>query len=140
MTQPTGDFVPVRYIGFREHHADTLYGTEIQWAKGQTQLVPTGKVASLLRHADVYELDLDGPVIAPPPPVNAAAVKALAEKKQEAKEAERIDDVRDSIAQMPKEALEKFAKAHFNIDVDRRKSAEFLRSQVTGLVDQFGIE
>lgn len=137
--QSTGDFVPVRYIGFREYHADTLYGTGIQWAKGQTQLVPAGKVAALLRHADVYELDLESSEIVRPS-VNAAAEKALAAKKQEVQEAEKVEDLRDSIANMPKDALEKFAKAHFNIDVDKRKSAEVLRAQVTGLIDQFGIE
>ena len=41
---------------------------------------------------------------------------------------------------MDKEALEAFAKTHFSVDLDKRKSVDSLRQQVTNLVDQFGVE
>ena len=38
------------------------------------------------------------------------------------------------------DALEQFAKTHFQIDLDKRKGLSNLRSQVIGLIDQFGMQ
>ena len=41
---------------------------------------------------------------------------------------------------MDKDALEQFAKTHFQIDLDKRKGLSNLRLQVVGLIDQFGMQ
>ena len=50
-----------------------------------------------------------------------------------------LQDMRDAIAVMGKDALASYAGAHFKIDLDKRKGVEALRAQVTQLVDQFGV-
>ena len=43
-----------------------------------------------------------------------------------------------TIQTMGKEALESYARTHFGQELDRRRSVESLRQQVTLLIDQFG--
>jgi hypothetical protein len=66
----------------------------------------------------------------------APAVEQPAEKP--AKEDETTQDLRDQINIMDKDSLETFAKNHFRIDLDKRKSVANLREAVTQLVDRFG--
>ena len=48
-------------------------------------------------------------------------------------------EVRDSFNTMDKDALEAYARTHFRVELDKRKSLQSLRGQVTQLVDQYGI-
>jgi len=119
--------VAVTYVGKRETYTEGTYGSRIEFAQGQTILVPHELAAKLLRHPDVYQRgEAEGAVTA-----------QLPDKKEE--ETEDAQLVRDRIAVMDKAALESFAKTTFRVDLDKRKGIGALREQVTGLVDQYGV-
>lgn len=118
-------YTPIKYIGPRESYTDGTYGTKIKWDRGDTRMVPAAVARQMLTHKDVYELG--EPVNELPAPPD----KKMAE--------DPIQDMRDSIAVMNKAALESFATVHFSTKLDLRKGVGALRSQVTGLVDQFGV-
>lgn len=125
--------IPIKYIGHRPVYRDGACGSELVFEKGQTLAVEDEFAVKMLRHTAVYvrgeadQADVDQRPVA---------------KKSSAKESEEDDaqNMRDTIVQMNKSALKTFAKTHFNTDLDSRKSVGDLRTQVTGLFDQYGVE
>ena len=123
--------IPIKYIGHRPVYRDGACGSEIVFEQGQTLQVDDEFAVKMLRHPSVYE---------------RGELSEDEGKPAKAKPAKATDDedsaqtMRDSIVQMNKAALETFAKTHFSVDLDKRKSVGDLRAQVTGMVDQFGIE
>lgn len=122
--------IAIKYIGKRAMHRDGAYGTGIEWVREQTQWVPADKARLMLRHQDVY---VAGDMVTPPEPV-AEPAKPSTEDSEET-----LQDARDAIAAMNKDALEMYAKTHFQQDLDKRQSVEKLRARVVGLIDQYGI-
>lgn len=127
----------IKYIGHRDPYREGAYGSGLVFAKGETKNIEDDLLAKkLLRHPDVYVL--------------AAAEEAVdaktesqgkTEGKQDDEDKENeSQDARDAIAQMSKDALADYAKIHFKVDLDMRKSVGNLRTEVTGLYDQFGVE
>lgn len=119
---------PIKYIGHRAFYREGAYGSGVEFAQGETKLVPPELAVKLLRHPDVY---VSGEV-------EGADEAVVVEKKYD--DEEDTQAARDTIALMDKAALETFAKTHFSVDLDKRKSVDSLRQQVTNLVDQFGVE
>ena len=118
------DLVSVKYIGKRPEYTDGTYGTRIHFLQGESRQVPVDKARLMLKHPDVYV------------PGEADAVVAVIPEPQS--EEDDVQDMRDSIAIMDKGSLEAYARTHFRIELDKRHSVEKLRTQVTGLVDQYG--
>jgi hypothetical protein len=119
---------PIKYIGHRPRYREGAYGSGVEFEKNETKLVPPELAAKLLRHPDVYV----------PGEEQGAEVAHIVEKKDD--DEDKAQDQRDVIAAMDKEALEAFAKTHFSVDLDKRKSVSSLRQHVINLVDQFGTE
>jgi hypothetical protein len=119
---------PIKYIGKRDSYTDGLYGTRITWNRGDTKDVPDDIAAKMLKHPDQYvsgkAKDSAPTVIATPP------VKDTEDELQSA---------RDMIANMEKDSLVEFAMTNYRQHIDKRKSTENLRIEVTTLVDQYGI-
>lgn len=118
--------LPVKYIGVRENYIDGTFGTGIAFTQGQTRMVAADIARQMYAHKSVY--------------VPGEVVADLAESKKPAtSEEDDKQDMRDSIAGMTKSAVAQFIKTHFNRDVDMSMKVADLRSQATGLFDQFGV-
>lgn len=122
MTQP---LISIRYIGKRPDYMDGTYGTRIVFVQGKSRMVPADVAKKMLRHADVYEPGEDGAPVAALPP---------AKDKEE-----DVQDMRDALAHMDKDALTNYANTHFKLKLDKRKDVGALRTQVTQLIDQYGV-
>lgn len=118
-------FTAVTYIGARASYTDGTYGTRISWDKGDTRMVPAAAARLMLTHKDVYE-----------PGTPVAELPVLPVK---ATEEDKVQDMRDALAIMDKESLTAYAQTHFSVKLDKRKDVGLLRTQVTGLVDQYGV-
>lgn len=126
---------PIKYIGHRQTYREGTYGSGIVFTQGETVNVEDDQLAAkLLRHKDVYVRGGADDVADSPIVVDSHNKKDGDEQEQ------KTQDQRDVIAAMDKDALDTFAKTHFQVNVDRRKSVESLRAQVIGLVDQYGLE
>ena len=112
---------PIKYIGKRPTYIDGMYGTHTAFVQGETVMVDSDIAAKMLRHPDQYEL---GKAKGAAPAVEPTAEKPV-------KEDEATQDLRDQINIMDKDSLETFAKNHFRIDLDKRKSVSSLREAVT---------
>ena len=126
--------VGIRYVGVRDLHEDHLYGTRLAWLPGQVHNVDAAIAARMLMHKDVYEradVEANKPV---------SGKSNQVEQEQERVQEQQLDDTRSAIAIMDKDALEQYAKTHFQIDLDKRKGLSSLRLQVVGLIDQFGMQ
>ena len=116
----------VKYIGKRPEYTDGTFGTRIHFVQGESRMVPFDTARLMLNHIDVYAPgEEDAPVASIP-----------AEKDPE----EDVQDMRDSIAIMDKDALNSYAQIHFGTKLDKRKDVGQLRAQVTSLVDQYGAQ
>ena len=126
--------VGIRYVGVRDLHEDHLYGTRLAWLPGQVHNVDAAIAVRMLMHKDVYEradVETNKPV---------SGKSNQVEQEQNRIQEQQLEDTRSAIAIMDKDALEQFAKTHFQIDLDKRKGLSSLRSQVIGLIDQFGMQ
>ncbi len=129
----TDGATPVKYVGRRASYMENAYGSKLVFTTGETKLVPAELAAKLLMHPDVYVL---GDVTTSPGFVlEEAASKPSTEQDQEG----TLQDIRDAINIMDKDALEQFARFHFKVDIDKRRSATHLRQLVTQMVDQYGV-
>ena len=137
MPKATQSLVPVKYVGRRPDFFDRIYGSGLFFDQGQTRWVPAELARKLLRHADLFERgeeDLEAS--------EDDTAKILEESARE-QDAQRIDqsaiqDLRDSVQSMDKEALSHFAGTNYRQIIDRRRSVEALREEVLGFIDRFG--
>lgn len=139
----------IKYIGKREHYTDGTYGSHIEFKHGETQLVPDDLAVKLLKHPDQYQRgDEDRPA-----PTMQAVIQdqyqrgddivkdTIIPKPDSVKETpEDTQDVRDAIATMNSQALVKYAMTHYRVKLDKQMVVESLRTEVTRLVDQYGVD
>lgn len=131
------DVVPVKYIGRRPEFFDRIYGSGLFFDQGQTRLLPAELARKLLRHADLFERgeeDLEA---------SEDDTAEILEEAARERDAQRIDqsviqDLRDSVQSMDKDALSQFAGTNYRQIIDRRRSVEALREEVLGFIDRFG--
>lgn len=130
-TTPAGQkFLPVKYIGRREVYREGMYGTGLVFTQGETKFVVEEKALQLLRHPDVY-VPGDGEA------VEAAAIEAKPDDTVETDDLAQIE--RDSLTRMTKAALTEYAKTRYRIELDPNMLKDDLRTEVTRLIDQYGI-
>lgn len=129
---PAGQGLPavgVTYIGRRETHADTLYGSGT-WAQGQTKPVTAALARQLLKHRDVFtEVQLS----------DAAGAVVQTAKSGETDD-EQTQEVRDQVQNMDKAALKELAMTRYRVKVDGRLSLADARNEVIRLIDRFGAQ
>lgn len=125
--------IPIKYIGHRPVYTDGACGSGMTFLQGQTLPVEDEFARKMLRHPSVYE---QGDAEATEP----ASIPPAKDPKKDAADEEENQTARDAIANMTKDALSQYAKTHFSVDLDKRKSVGELRATVTGLFDQFGVE
>lgn len=123
--------VAVQYIGKRPVYREAQYGTGLVFTQGEVKLVRADKAAQMLAHADVYV------------PGNTSEAAGPAEEAPEKParnlEEENLQDLRDSVANMTKEACKAFAQQHFRQQLDDKLKVAEMRAQVTQWIDQFGV-
>ena len=124
--------IAITYIGHRPVYTDGACGSGLTFKQGQTLNVDDESARKMLRHPSVYELGDMAEA--------AQSVQSAKQSKQSDKDEDPDQTVRDSIANMSKAALVDYAKVHFQADLDKRMSVADMRTKVTGLYDQFGIE
>ena len=137
MPKATQNLVPVKYVGRRPDFFDRIYGSGLFFDQGQTRWIPAELARKLLRHADLFERgeeDLEASED------DTAEILEESAREQDAKRIDQsaIQDLRDSVLSMDKEALSHFAGTNYRQIIDRRRSVEALREEVLGFIDRFG--
>jgi len=117
--------ISVKYIGKRQNYIEGAYGSKLAFVQGESKLLPEDLATKLLRHPDVF---IDGDTLA-----KVAIVP-------DTPETEDVQENIDSLATMDSDALAEFALIRFNgYKLDKRKSTENLRLDVTNLIHQYGL-
>ncbi|SDG85916.1 RyR domain-containing protein [Pseudomonas flavescens] len=136
--------IPVQYIGRRESFTDHLYGTGLVFSKDQVRNLPGDLARKFLRHADQFQ-ECQAVAVAPEPSstvpaddTDAKLAAAQKAKEDEQKEQDQLNDLRQQIGVMTKDALFDYAFTRYQQKLDKRASVDSLRQQVIGLVDQYG--
>jgi hypothetical protein len=140
--KPQVEQVAVRYIGkLKPYWKDRKYGSGLDFETGQVRVVPSTVAKAFLRHGDLFERADDAPAEAvAAPDDDTATLLAEAQQKRDAKakEDQQRFDLMDQVERMDKDGLAQFAQDRFSIQLDRRRTVDALRSEVRGLIDQFG--
>jgi len=127
--------IAITYIGHRPVYKDGACGSGVTFEKGQTLHIPAQFALKMLKHQSVYvradDVASESAVV--------VEVTDTTEDDKRAKEFNQQQDMRDTFAQMDKDALATFAKTHWRIDLDKRMKVENLRTQVCQHFDQFGV-
>lgn len=130
----------ISYIG-KKPFSDRLYNTGLTFDVGQVREVPDEMARLFLRHQDLFVLS-DKPAKKDKPKSDDTQELIDEHAKVTAQKTKDENDLQDLYVQvhnMDKDALEQFAKDHYQIDLNKRKSLENLREEVVGLIDQFGV-
>lgn len=136
--------IPIRFIGRRDSWREVRYGSGLTFTRNQVRSVPEKLANRLLRHIDLFELaeQVETEEAAKAAAKDDTEDQLAAAKEQAAKrkaeEAQR-QSVVDRVMVMDKQALEDFAKANYQQDLDKRRSVETLRQQVVSFIDRFGV-
>lgn len=141
MPEALSPSISVTYIGRRDSYRDRLYGTGLDFAKGQTRPLPGDVARKFLRHADQFERATVTPGKARQTKGDdTAALLAQAALVQKDDNAKLVDlqDLRDQVINMDKGALARFAKTNYRQEVDQCISVSGLREQVIGFIDMYG--
>lgn len=128
----------VKYIG-RKPFVDRLYGSGLPFEIGQTRVVPALLARQFLRHPEFEQGEAEAP-IEPPKGDDTAVLLEQADKAQveQTTHLSELQELRDQVSYMDKDALEQFALTKYRQNIDKRRSLPALREQVIGLIDQFG--
>lgn len=127
--------IAITYIGHRAFYTDGACGSGVTFKQGQTLAIPVQFAQKMLKHPSVY-------VAAAKSEAESAPVVEVKDKTEDDKrndEFNRQQDMRDTFAQMDKEALATFAKTHWRMDLDKRMKVENMRAAVIQNFDQYGI-
>ncbi len=145
-TLPPGH-VLVKYIGRRPTWEDSLYSSGLTFSTDQVRPLPRELASKLLRHPDVFaevapdEVEPEALPQAVEPARDDTAELLEAAKQREAEEMEkesRLQDLRQQVTFMEKDALKDFVTRNYRQKLDGRLSVEAMRTQVLQLIDQFG--
>lgn len=128
----------VKYIG-RKPFVDRLYGSGLPFEVGQMRSVPVLLARQFLRHPEFEQAEALMAVERPRGDDTAALLEqADAVQAEQSAQLGEIQELRDQVSFMDKEALEQFALTRYRQNIDKRRSLPALREQVIGLIDQFG--
>lgn len=129
--------VGVKYVGRRPSFHDRLFGTGLDFAQGQTRLVPQDTARRFLKHASEFELDATADTVQTED-VDALLAKVKAKQELDAKELDELQYLRDQVTRMGKPELQVIAKTKYGQDLDARASVQRMRDQVVNLMDRYG--
>jgi hypothetical protein len=126
----------VTYIHARESYTDHTYGTGLTFTKGQTRSLPGELAQKFLRHADLFALGDSADVGADDTSDKLAG--ANSGKNEQRDEVSRLQDLRDQVMLMKKADLQEYAQNNYRIPMSDKVSVAEMRTQVIGLIDQYG--
>lgn len=143
-TSPLG-YIAVEYVGRKTTYTDHLYGTGLSFDQGQVRSMPGELARKFLKHGDMFKeagASTEPAQAAPTAPAQddtaEQLAKAQAQKDEQQQEQNALQDLHDSINAMAKNSLVDYAKVNYRIDLDKTKKVGELRTQVIGLINQYG--
>ena len=138
-------YIAVEYVGRKTTYTDHLYGSGLSFDQGQVRSMPGELARKFLKHGDMFKeagASTEPAQAAPTAPAQddtaEQLAKAQAQKDEQQQEQNALQDLHDSINAMAKNSLVDYAKVNYRIDLDKTKKVGELRTQVIGLINQYG--
>ena len=138
-------YIAVEYVGRKTAYTDHLYGSGLSFDQGQVRSMPGELARKFLKHGDMFKeagASTEPAQAAPTAPAQddtaEQLAKAQAQKDEQQQEQNALQDLHDSINAMAKSSLVDYAKVNYRIDLDKTKKVGELRTQVIGLINQYG--
>ena len=138
------NLIRIAYNG-RKVYRDKL--TSNTWEPGDTNLVTADQASKLLRYAEFSNGDHQEAERAKEPAkrgkkeldqeVEAAMIKHQEAERAKEQEHQQKEAVLLTVESMDKGALDAYARK-YEVELDKRRSVDTLRAEVTNLIEQFG--
>ena len=132
--------VSIQYTGFKPYTDRTAMRSE--WAPGETKQIPQESANALLRFAEFKPAKggkADKPADTKEPTEAEKQAAARLKEQEQAKETDRLveESILTTVESMDKNALEAYARK-YEVELDKRRSLDTLRAEVSTLIEQFG--
>lgn len=125
--------LPVQMIANREYVNDNMYGTG-RWERAEIKLVDPSVLAKLIRHTDVYKESTAEEAAE----ANAQKVEAIVKKTNDEQNDAATQQLRDSVNQMPRDAVIEYAAVHYGLKIAGNASLEKARAELIQHIDIAG--
>lgn len=134
-------FTPITYIGKRDSYFDGAY-SQLTFSKGETQLVPTGKAAAMLKHVDQYIVGDIGAVPEASKKSPASTAKPTGNSTTDADSEESIQQAKDNVnAMTDADSIRKYVSTNFaDHKLHPKLGLEKAKIEAIRLIDQFGLK
>ena len=120
----------------RKTYRDNLTGTT--WTPGESNLVPEKAATKLLRFAEFALSEKKaGKVKEADEEVLKAELIHAQKQREEDREDQQLESMLLTVESMDKAALEQYARK-YEVELDKRRSLDTLRAEVSTLIEQFG--
>lgn len=125
--------LPVQMIANRDYVNDNMYGTG-RWERDEIKLVAPDVLAKLVRHTDVYkETTAEKAAEA-----QAQEVEAVVKKTTDEQNDAATQQLRDSVNQMPRDAVIEYAAVHYGLKIPGNASVDKARAELIQHIDIAG--
>ena len=120
----------------RKTYRENLTGTT--WTPGESNLVPEKAATKLLRFAEFALSEKKaGKVKEADEEVLKAELIHAQKQREEDREDQQLESMLLTVESMDKAALEQYARK-YEVELDKRRSLDTLRAEVSTLIEQFG--
>lgn len=136
------ELVNVSFCGRDDSFVDNLYGTGLEFFNGKPRALPHDLAAKFLHHVGQFErVELTEKTSKKAKGDDTEAVLAeSAEKKKEADaKLDEVFEAQNQIAHMNKAGLLEYAQIKYRQEIDSKLKVGEIRTQVAGMIDQFGV-
>lgn len=138
----SANMIAVEYIGRRDYWKDLQYNSGLDFVTGQTRVLPTNIAKQLLRHPDLFKESESAPAEEVVQQVDDTQSQLDAGKRDQDKKDDRHDELNviDLVNTMDKEAVATYAMSNYGLKINRSKSVENMRTELSAHISQVGVK
>lgn len=136
------ELVGVSFCGRDDSFIDNLYGTGLEFFKGKPRALPHDLAVKFLHHEGQFErveITEKSGKKAKGDDTEAVLAESAEKKKEQDAKLDEVFEARNQIAHMNKSGLIEYAQIKYRQDISPKLKVEEIRTQVTGMIDQFGV-
>ena len=136
----SANMIAVEYIGRRDYWKDLQYNSGLDFVTGQTRVLPTNIAKQLLRHPDLFKEAASAPDEEVAQQLDDTQSQLDAGKRELDKKDDRRDELNviDLVNTMDKEAVANYAMSNYGLKINRSKSVENMRTELSAHISQVG--
>lgn len=134
------ELIGVSFCGRDDSFVDNLYGTGLEFFNGKPRALPHDLAAKFLHHVGQFErVELTERKKTTGDDTEAVLDESAEKKKEADAKLDEVFEAQNQIAHMNKAGLIEYAQIKYRQEINSKLKVEVIRTQVAGMIDQFGV-